>query len=99
MVKSASIWPIKPYRTDSQSEPSDRFCRSSCKPVLTGVQPRRQGPHDPGRPGTFAFEYSGFAVEARPDLALVVYLPATEAVGTRLGAVIGNDQTLLTDAS
>jgi hypothetical protein len=28
--------------------------------------------------GTFAFEYSAFAVDGRPDLSLVIYNPATQ---------------------
>jgi transcriptional regulator with XRE-family HTH domain len=45
--------------------------------------------------GTVEFEYSVFAVEGRPDLALVVYQPLTEAVRTRLGAIVGGSSDLV----
>lgn len=38
--------------------------------------------------GDFAFELSGFAVDGRPDLTMVVYNPATQADAGRLAAAL-----------
>lgn len=38
--------------------------------------------------GPFAFEYSAFAVDGRPDLGMVVYNPATQADQDKINAVI-----------
>jgi transcriptional regulator with XRE-family HTH domain len=47
--------------------------------------------------GEFAFEYSSFAVEGRPDLNMVVYNPATpadaEKLRTLVGGAPGSEQT------
>ncbi|MGH6965055.1 MAG: helix-turn-helix transcriptional regulator [Phenylobacterium sp.] len=40
--------------------------------------------------GPVAFEYSAFAVDGRPDLAMVVYNPATPADADRVRALIGS---------
>jgi MmyB-like transcription regulator ligand binding domain len=39
--------------------------------------------------GAFAFEYSSFAVEGRPDLNMVVYNPATPADAEKLRTLVG----------
>jgi transcriptional regulator with XRE-family HTH domain len=39
--------------------------------------------------GPFAFEYSSFAVDGRPDLNMVVYNPATAADAEKLRALVG----------
>ncbi|MFI4935277.1 MAG: helix-turn-helix transcriptional regulator [Caulobacterales bacterium] len=39
--------------------------------------------------GQFAFEYSVFAVDGRPDLSLLVYNPATPADAERIAALLG----------
>jgi hypothetical protein len=38
--------------------------------------------------GPIAFEYSAFAVDGRPDLAMVVYNPATAADAERINALL-----------
>lgn len=38
--------------------------------------------------GPVAFEYSGFAVDGRPELSMVVYNPATAADADRIGALM-----------
>ena len=38
--------------------------------------------------GPLAFEYSAFAVDGRPDLAMIVYNPATEADAERIRALL-----------
>jgi hypothetical protein len=38
--------------------------------------------------GSLAFEYSAFAVDGRPDLAMVVYNPATPADAGRISALM-----------
>jgi transcriptional regulator with XRE-family HTH domain len=40
--------------------------------------------------GTFAFEYSAFAVDGRPDLSMVVYNPATEDDVEKINRAIGS---------
>jgi transcriptional regulator with XRE-family HTH domain len=39
--------------------------------------------------GSFAFEYSSFAVDGRPDLNMVVYNPATAADAQKLRSLVG----------
>jgi transcriptional regulator with XRE-family HTH domain len=39
--------------------------------------------------GALAFEYSGFAVDGRPDLAMVVYTPAVPGDAARIRAMLG----------
>ena len=38
--------------------------------------------------GPFAFEYSAFAIDGRPDLSLVVYNPATPADAERIRSLL-----------
>jgi hypothetical protein len=38
--------------------------------------------------GPFAFEFSAFAVDGRPDLRLMVYNPATPADAERVAALL-----------
>jgi hypothetical protein len=38
--------------------------------------------------GPIAFEYSAFAVDGRPDLSMVVYIPATPADAQRITSLI-----------
>ncbi|WP_322013046.1 helix-turn-helix transcriptional regulator [Paraburkholderia sp. J12] len=44
--------------------------------------------------GPFSFEYSGFAVDGRPDLTLVVYNPATPADAAKISAALNNAPAL-----
>lgn len=44
--------------------------------------------------GPIAFEYSEFAVDGRPDLAMVVYNPVTPADADRIATLIGSARTL-----
>jgi hypothetical protein len=44
--------------------------------------------------GPIAFEYSAFAVDGRPDLAMVVYNPVTPADADRIATLIGSVRTL-----
>jgi transcriptional regulator with XRE-family HTH domain len=44
--------------------------------------------------GPFAFEYSAFAVDGRPDLSMVVYNPATSADADKIKSLIGPATTL-----
>jgi hypothetical protein len=41
--------------------------------------------------GPIAFEYSAFAVDGRPDLAMVVYNPATAADAERINSLLEAD--------
>jgi transcriptional regulator with XRE-family HTH domain len=44
--------------------------------------------------GRLAFEYSAFAVDGRPDLSMVVYIPATPADADRISSLIGSAPAL-----
>lgn len=43
--------------------------------------------------GEIAFEFSAFAVDARPDLQMVIYNPATAADAAAVRAIMGADKT------
>jgi transcriptional regulator with XRE-family HTH domain len=44
--------------------------------------------------GAFAFEYSAFAVDGRPDLSMIVYNPATAADAAKIASTLGTTMSV-----